>query len=423
MNVRRKNLLILGGTNLSCEIIKSAKKLGVNVIVTDYLEDSPGKKIADKSYMVSTTDIDGVVELINQEKIDGVLTGFIDSMLPYYNAICKKAGIPCYGTLEQFKIATDKEEFKKLCKRFDIPVVKEYRIDYPFTNEDIKDLQYPVLIKPVDNSGARGIFICHNADKLMEKYPISLSFSKSKKVIIEKYMSFKEATIFYLIQNGDIVLSSMADRHVKNGQGSIIPLPVGYTFPSQYLKRYQETLNQKVIRMFKSIGIKNGMIFIQTFIEEDECVFYEMGYRLTGSLEYKIIKEMNGINPIELMINYAITGSMCDKSIKKVLNPNYSRFGFNITFLTKPGKIGRIIGIEDVKKLENVIDVVCSYEEGDQIPDSALGTLKQVIIRVFGTTNTKHEMIELINKIHGLVYVYSEDGDNMLLEGMDTNTL
>ena len=70
-----------------------------------------------------------------------------------------------------------------------------------------------------------------------------------------------------------------------------------------------------------------------------------------------------------------------------------------------------------------MIDVVCSYEEGDQIPDSALGTLKQVIIRVFGTTNTKHEMIELINKIHGLVYVYSEDGDNMLLEGMDTNTL
>ena len=77
MDIKGKKLLILGGIALSCEIIKQAQKQGVIVLVTDYLEGSPGKKIADKSFMISTTDVEAVVRLIQKEKIDGVLTGAV----------------------------------------------------------------------------------------------------------------------------------------------------------------------------------------------------------------------------------------------------------------------------------------------------------------------------------------------------------
>jgi biotin carboxylase len=423
MDIKGKKLLILGGTKLSCEIIKTAQKFGVYVIVTDYLENSPGKKIADETHMISTTDIQGIVDLIKRRQIDGMLTGFIDSMLPYYSEICKKAGIPCYGTNEQFEITTDKVKFKNECRNFEIPVVEDYQINFPFNKAEIENLEYPVLIKPVDNSGARGIFICNNANDLIDKYPISLSFSKTNRVLIERYIISQEATIFYLIQNGEIVLSSMADRHLKNKQGSIIPLPVAYTFPSKHLIQYQEDLHFKVMEMFKSIGLKNGMIFIQSFIENGKCIFYEMGYRLTGSLEYKIIEKMNSLNPMELIINHALTGKMCDQNIKSIINPNYSKFGFNITFLAKPGKIAKIVGIEEVKALDNIIDVVQTYDEGSVISNAALGTLEQVVIRVFGVTDTKNEMIDLMNKVHDLISVSSESGEDMLLEFFDTTTL
>jgi len=167
VDLRGKKLLILGGTLLSCEIIKQAKKQGAFIVVTDYLEDSPGKKIADKSFLISTTDVEAVVDLIRNEKIDGVLTGFIDLLLPYYVEICEKANIPCYATKEQIDITTNKTKFKELCRSFDVPVVEEYDIKYPFTKGDIKHLEYPVLIKPVDNSGARGVFICKNCDELI----------------------------------------------------------------------------------------------------------------------------------------------------------------------------------------------------------------------------------------------------------------
>lgn len=424
MKFQGKKLLILGGVVLSHEIIKQAKKQGVYVLVTDYLEDSPGKKIADKSFMVSTTDVEGVVKLIKEEKIDGMLTGFIDSMLPYYQKICEKAGLPCYITKEQADITTNKKRFKELCRRFNVPTVEEYEIEYPFALEDIKHINYPVLIKPTDNSGGRGIHICENPEELFRDYKKTLSFSSSKKVLIERYMAAKEASIFYIIQDGEICLSAMADRYVKNSQGKgVIPLPVAYIFPSKHLKKYQETLNSKVIEMFKSIGMQNGMVYIQSFVEDGNCVFYEMGYRLTGSLEYKIISKMNGINPMELMINYALTGSMYEKPIKQLINPNYKEWGFNITFLAKPGTVGAILGIDEVNSLEQVLDVVPAYNEGDVIPESAVGTLKQVILRVFGTAKTKEEMARLINKIHGLVKVFSKDGNNMLLDTFDTREL
>lgn len=423
LDLEGKKLLILGGSDLSCEIIKQAKSKGIYVIVTDYLEDSPGKKVADKSFMISTTDVLAVVNLIREEKIDGILTGFIDSMLPYYQEICEKTGLHCYATKDQIDITTNKVKFKQLCREFDIPVVEECSINYPFTREDLKTIEFPLLVKPIDNSGGRGIFICENADDLVANYEESLSFSPSKQIIIERYMTGKEVSIFYVIQDGELYLSAMADRYTKNKQGGTIPLPVAYSFPSKHLHTYQESLNAKVMKMYKSIGIQNGMIFIQSFVENGKCIFYEMGFRLTGSLEYKIISKITGVNPMEMMVNYALSGKMNENSLQPLINPTFKEWGCNVTFLARPGKVGRILGVSEVASLPEVIDVVPAYIEGEVIPSSALGTLKQVIIRVFAIADTKQKLAEIIDKIHNTIQVYSEDGEDLLLEKFHTNEL
>jgi biotin carboxylase len=422
-NLRGKRLLILGGAGLYCEMIKEAKASGAYVMVTDYFENSPGKKIADKSFMVSITDVNAVVNLINEEKIDGILTGFADSMLPYYQEICKKAGLHCYATEEQVEIVTNKNKFKQLCHKFKVPVVEEYKISKPIEAKDLNNIRFPVLVKPIDNSGGRGIYICENIDDLISNYKKALSFSPSKQVIVERYMTGKEVTIFYVIQDGNIYLSAMADRYTKNKRGGIIPLPVAYIFPSRHLEVYQESLNDKVIEMFKSIGIQNGMIFIQSFVENGQCIFYEMGFRLTGSLEYKILWKINRINPMKMMVNFALTGNMSETDIKSYINPRFKEYGCNITLLAKPGKIGEIIGVKEISLLPEVIDIVPSYKEGDCIPPSAIGTLMQVIIRIFAVTKTKQELAEVMDKIHNTIKVFSVDGENILLETFDTKEL
>lgn len=423
LDLRGKRLLILGGIALSSEIVKHAKNLGLEVYVTDYLTDSPAKKISDKSFMVSTTDISGLTRLVSKENIDGILTGFVDMLLPFYQQVCERTNRPCYGTKDQFNKLTNKQEFKKLCRSFNIPVVDEYEISQPHRVIDVEGLNYPVILKPVDNSGGRGIFICNTPEDLLLKYKKSLTFSPSKQVLVERYMRAKEATIFYFVQNGEVYLTSMGDRHVKHFQSGIIPLPVAYTFPSIHLERYQKTLHNQVVDMLKSTGIKNGIVFIQSFVEDGVCIFYEIGYRLTASLEYKIISHDSGYDPLDLMINYAITGNSVMPDVKTLANPYFRKFYCNITFLAKPGKIGKIKGVEETLLNKNVLDVFLSYQENEIIPEQALGTLGQVIARVFAYAETKEELANLMDKIQDTIKVCTPEGENMLLPQFETEEL
>ena len=417
-----RKLLILGGIPLTNEIIKYAKRLNLDVYVTDYLVDSPAKKNADKSFMTSTTDVDAVVELIKQEKVDGTITGFVDLLLPYYHDICIKSGLPCYATKEQFKKLIDKVSFKQLCRDFGIPVVEEYKIDDISDINTINNLPYPILLKPADNSGGRGITICKTADEFIDNYNKTISFSKSKQVVVEKYMKTKEVSIFYVLQNGDIKLTAMGDRHIQHFKEGVIPLPVAYTFPSVYLKEYEKTIHPKVVDMFTSLGMKNGMVFIQSFVEDGKCIFYEMGYRLTGSLEYKIIEHASGYNPLSMMIEHAVTGET-NVDLNRLANPHFENKYCNITFLVEPGKIKAIEGIESIKKMPNVLDIFTSYNNGDEIPESAIGTLKQVVARVFAYGSNNEELSKVMDEVHAKLKVTSIEGRNMLLPHFDTNKI
>src|SRR5699024_8177988 len=139
--------------------------MGVKTMVTDWypVENSPAKQIADEYAMTSTSDIPAMIQLIKENNIDGVITGFTDSVLPFYADVCNGTGLPCYGTRYQFEMLTDKTKYKKLCKEFNVPVIEEYDIkESDLHNDKLKEINYPVLVKPTDGSGARGVFICHN---------------------------------------------------------------------------------------------------------------------------------------------------------------------------------------------------------------------------------------------------------------------
>lgn len=425
-NLQGKKLLILGGPALACEIVKKAQELGIYVIVTDwYSEDrSPAKKLADKSLMVSTADVTTLTALVRDEEIDGILTGFTDSTLPYYQQLCERVDLPCYATAEQINITTNKRRFKQTCHEHGIPVVPEYEIKRANGELILNDITYPVLVKPADNSGARGITVCYDEKQLKDAYATALSFSESKTVLVERYMFGKEATIFYVFENGEIHLTAMADRHMGAHQDGVIPLPVAYTFPSVYLERYQSALDEKVRSMFRAMGLKNGMAFIQTFIEGKDCVFYEIGFRLTGSLEYKVLDKTSGINPMEMMIRFALTGRMTEVGIaREQIKPNFATPAFNITFLIKPGRVGEILGVEEVLEIPGVIDAFSSYGKGDLIPSTAKGTLQQIALRVFGVADNMTRMIEMMDEVHSKVRIVSSSKQNMLLQHFDTKGL
>ena len=414
-NLRGKRLLILGGMRFSCEIVIKAKEMGIYTLVADYnkIEDSPGKQIADEAVDLSVIDVDTVVDYVNNNAIDGVFVGFNDMLLPYYAEICERTGLPCYGTKEQFETLIAKDQYKALCRQFGVPTIPEYDI-----NEG--QIKYPVLVKPVDSSGSRGITICHNRQELDEAVKIGRKASKTGKVLIERYMDGREVTVFWTFQDGNYYLSALANRHVKHNQGQdVIPLPVGYTFPSVFLPKYRAEVEDNCKAMFRHLGIKDGMMFMQCKVEDGTCFVYDLGFRLTGSLEYKILERVCGYNPLEMMICHALTGKMGEKSIVDMAVPEFNTPAFNVSCLCAPGTIKDIKGIDKVKTMPEVEDVVIAHTPGETITEQMKGLLAQITVRILGSVEDKEHLLPVMQKIDDTIHIIGSNGEELLLLGIE----
>ena len=418
-NLQNKKLLILGGDSFSIDIVKTAKSMGVYTIVTDWydVKRSPAKLVADEYWNISIEDYDLLSQKIKESGVDGVFTGFTDSYLLPYQHLCEINNLPAYGTKNQFEIFTNKSLYKELCRSFGVPTIQQYDITS-------KDIQYPVIVKPVDGSGSRGLQICYNHKELQVAIVEAKKASKQGEVIIERYMTGREVTVFWTFVVGEYYLSAIANRHVKHNQGDdVIPLPVGYTFPSVFTPKYQQDVENNAKKMFSELGIKNGMMFMQCKVEEETCYVYDIGYRLTGSMEYKIFDKVAGYNPLKMLINYALTGKMCDGDIAGKINPISMRPSYNVSCLCAPGTIASIDGCDKLKESESIIDFILTHYPGDTITEEMRGLLTQITVRVLGYVDNKEQLCEAMQNIGAKIKIVSTEGKNLLLPGIQSSDI
>lgn len=418
-----KRLLILGGINLACEIVETAKKYGIYTMVTDYLEDSPAKKIADEAFMVSTTDIKALVKLCREKKVDGVFTNFIDSLLPYCRELCERLDMPFY--LDEFLIREygTKHLFKRLCNEYGIDTPKQYVLTEEFLPKHLNAIEYPVIVKPVDSSGSKGITICHTENELKDGYLNALSFSRSRTIVVEHYFDSEEITVNYVMNDGKISLTSIHDRYFNREQDGFIRVPDIYIYPSKYTDMFLNNINDRVINMLEKTGFKNGSIFMQACVEDNKVYFYETGTRLNGCKIFHIVEDDCGYNALERMIKFALTGSMGEPKAEECVNPHLKNWYTTMSILVRPGKISKINGIEEIRAMPQVVHVDPWYIVGDEIKDSFRGTLLQTLVRITARAATKQELIDIINKIYDSVDAIDENGFSMLLKKHDIQDL
>lgn len=390
-------------------VIEEARKMDIHTCVTDYFEDSPAKKNADDSFLVSVTDIDGLIDLCKRERIDGVTIHYIESMLPYYFELCKRMNYHVYGTKEQFLLTSNKKEFKNLCRCNGVPTIKEY------SKED--SISFPVFVKPVDNSGARGMSVCYSTDDLFRALKKAEEYSKTRNVLIEKYMDDSTAcvNIDYLIIDGKFYLVGVGDKYVLREKENTAPLTAAVYYPSIYLDEYIRDLDEKVKKMYTSLGIKNGYIFIESFHDKEGFHFYEMGYRIGGGQYYLFLDKLFGVNVMQMFINHALTGKMTE-SLPSNLSPRLPMQCCSVVLLLKKGKINRILGVDRLNECSNVINFTQLLAVGDEIKDEDVGTLRQALCRLHIVAKNKDEMKSIITNIFSIIQVFDITGNNLLIE-------
>lgn len=410
-----KKLLLLGGPALMSDIVEKAKSMGIYTIVTDWYEPdkSPAKKIADEYWMESVADIDKLACLIKEHHIDGVFTNYTDSYLPYYVNLCEKTGLPCLANMHQVDTISKKDLSKQLCIDHGISVSKQYDIS-GIADIDMLDVSFPVLTKPVDSSGQKGIFVCLNKQELKEKYLESLEFSASKKVIIEEYVQGDYTVMFYTIQNGHVTLATMSDKPVYgNFENNLPKLPMGYFLPSKYVDLCKDKMLPKVQSFVTDLGLINGVIGIEAVVKNNDIFVFEMQFRLGGMRHHNFVLKENGMDLLAMLVRFAVTGkfegwdaSVCD-------NAAFKNCYCSLNVLVKPDTVAKIEGLEAVKAMPEVYASTQMLYEGDtvQLP----GTVQQIAFKFSLAASSKAIVLDAIDKIYATLKICNAKGEDLKL--------
>ena len=413
MDLKRKKLLILGGSPASCEIVNAAKSLGVYTIVTDWNspEKSPAKKIADCFWNISLMDYDALLVRIKEEGVDGILTGFTDSYLLPYQHLCELSGLPSYATKEVFELTMNKARFKQFCRDNGISVIPEYNLDI-FSPDSISSTN-KVIIKPVDNSGSKGVVLCSSPEDFSHCLSYALSYSAKKQVVIEKYMEMDSISVSYTFQDGEASLSTTDDRYVhKSSSGSSVTRMGVY--PSMYTDAYIELMDGKVREMYKRLGVRNGVVAVQFFTDGKEFYVMEMGHRLSGGQHYTYTKMENGTSVLDNLIHFALTGRMADYRIAERDNARFKNVYCHLFILGKQGIISRFDGLDYLKDMPELIHLSQVKRVGDSI--GLDGTTAQKVVGLHLILKNRDDLKRIKQEIQRNFHFYDEDGNDLMLE-------
>ena len=411
-SLKGKKLLVLGGSSYMIDPVLKAKSMGLYTIVTDLhgIEKAPAKLVADEYWDISLMAYDQLVPLIKENQIDGILTGFTDAFLLAYQHLCELTGLPCYATKEVFETTMDKAKFKQLCCDNDVPVIPKYDID-TFNPNTITE-KHKVIIKPVDNSGSNGVVLCEKAEDYKKCLDFALSFSAKKQVVVEKYMEMDSISISYTFQDGVASLSSTDDRYVhKASNGSAVTCLSLY--PSKYTDVYIEQLDGKVREMYKNAGVRNGVVAIQFFTDGRDFYAMEMGHRLTGGQHYTFTQMENGVSVLDFLIHFAVTGKMAEFPIVEKDNAKFKHTYCHLYILGKQSKIGRIIGLDYLKKMPEVFHISQEKKEGDEIGPE--GTSAQKVVGLHLKVNDTNHLKKVLKDIEQNFHIIDIEGNDITI--------
>lgn len=423
-SLKDKKLLILGANPETVPLVRAANDLGVRTLVTSNIPNDAAKKYAWKAFDVDGMDIPGLIALANKENVDGVLVGVADILVPVYCKVCDALNMPCYATQDIVDVFSYKDVFKATCERYGIHGIPEFYLDSDLKKEDIDKIEFPVMIKPVDGYSGLGMTVCYNSDELKSAVEKALSVSKCKRFIAERYMVCDDMGLYYTFKDGYCSASCIYDRYTTDEQQGLSRVCLGGTYPSKHIDEYFERMHKNAVRMFKEIGIKNGVLMLSAFYENGEFYVYDTGFRLQGEAPHLIMKAVHGFDQREMLIRFALTGTEGDVKLETEDDAKLrGKYAATLWVLLKSGSVSKIEGLENISDDKCVVANVQRLYEGDKVISEWIGTEKQVMTRLYLVCDTKEKLADCLKEYQNKIKVYDTDGNSMVLHGFNVDSV
>ncbi len=389
-----KKILIIGASNLQVPGILKAKEMGFETAVVDFNPEAVGIQYADIYYNISTIDEMGIYEAAKEFGADGIVTLATDMPMRSLAYACEKLNLVGIDYATAIK-ATDKGEMIKAFETHGVAhpmyfILKDGQgLDYV-----LDKINYPVIIKPTDSSGSRGVILVHSEAELMEAMEYSMGESRKGNLIFEEYMVGPEVSVEVMVLEGNPYILQITDKLTT---GAPYFVEMGHSQPSKLPDKIQNEIRMLAINACKAVGIMNGPAHVEIIVTDNGPKMVEIGARMGGdNITTHLVPLSTGIDMTKATIQIA-----CGE--KPDINIKFNKASAIRFFNVPKGEIINITGLEDAKKIKGVKEIIFTKQIGDVVEDVTSSTDR--VASVIAQADTPDEAISICEKVLKKVYV------------------
>lgn len=296
-------VLFLGGAYSQVPIIKEAKCRGWYIIICDYLPDNPGHKYADEYYNVSTTDFEGVLKVAKKTKPDFIIAYASDPAAPTASWVSEQLGLPG-NSYNSVQILAEKDLFRNFLKRNGFNTPNAISVGNDKEIKQVEELAFPVIVKPTDSSGSKGVTKVDNKKDIKPAIDYALQFSRNGRIIIEEFIDNDLGDIHGdgFVYSNELVFSYLGD-HIYNKVTNKYN-PCGTIWPSKLDKAFIDEIEYDLKRLIKLSGFKFGAINIEArYSSNKKFYIMEVGPRSGGHFVPQAINYSSGFDMVSALMD------------------------------------------------------------------------------------------------------------------------
>lgn len=398
-----RSILMLGGSAQQVVAIRKAKELGYRTVVCDYLPDNPGQFEADVFYLESTTNKEKMLEIAQCEQVEGVLAYSSDPAAPSAAYVAERLGLPTNPS-SAIETMSYKHLFRKYLAEHGFPCPKVFSFakdeESFMVESQLEGFSWPVVIKPTDSSGSKGVCVIRSADELQTAILRAGSFSRNGTLIAEEYVQ----RVFPHVIGGDIFVVDGEVRFwglmscLRDESGSNL-VPCGKAMPIDLTARQNARIKETLSGLVASLGVRFGEMNVEVIVgKEDTPYVLELASRAGGNMIPVQLSDASGLDLIAANVSCAMGE-----------NPGSLAFDTadaeaHLTYVLHSNNPGFFEGIEYSEVARRTIYRECLYvKSGDEV--EVFDGAHQALGILFARFGSAADMMDFITQIRNHVHV------------------
>lgn len=362
-----KKILFLGGSRYLVPVIEIAHKLGLYVITCDYLPNNDAHKYSDEYCNISIIDKDAVLEAATKLNIDGIMSFACDPGVVTAAYVAEKMNLPFQGSYKATSILQDKGLFRQFLtdNGFYVPHAKRYE-DKKAPFEDIDFFSWPVIVKPVDSAGSKGVSRVDRVSDLEMAIELALEGSHNGAFVVEDFLTFEgyHSSADPFSVDGKLQFVTYSDQLFdKDADNPYVPSMI--IWPSSMKQEHQDVLSAETQRLISLLGLSTGIYNIESCVGSDgKPYIMEVSPRGGGCKIAELQQMAFGVDLIENEIRKAVGMPLLEMTQGKC-----DGYWCEMVVHAKPGQSGKLKKIEiDPKVKDKYIKLIdISAKEGDMV--------------------------------------------------------